>query len=134
MILLDTSVWIDYLRGLDTAATRDVRRRLVESADEIVICEPVAMELLAGAPNDIALRKLEVLVNGLPSLPVDSATDYRTAAEIYRTARRAGMTVRSLNDCLIATVALRHHATVVHKDADFEVIAGITALDSVSLR
>lgn len=134
MILFDTSVWIDYLRGAGTAATRDVRRRLAESAGEIVICEPVAMELLAGAPNDATLRKLELLVNGLPSLALEDATDFRAAADIHRSARRAGLTVRSLVDCLIATIALRHGATVVHKDADYDVIAGITALNVVSLR
>ncbi|MPZ96460.1 MAG: PIN domain-containing protein [Propionibacteriales bacterium] len=134
MILFDTSAWIDYLRGVDTAATQDVRRRLTESADEVVTCEPVAMELLAGAPNDSVLRKLEHLVNALPSLAIDSTTDFRAAADIYRSARRAGLTVRSLNDCLIATIALRHGATLVHKDAEFDVIAGVIDIDAVSLR
>jgi predicted nucleic acid-binding protein len=134
VILFDTSVWIDYLRGEGTAAAHDVRRWLVESVEDIVICEPVAMELVAGAPDDAALSKLERLVNGLPSLPLDSATDFRTAAEIFRSSRRAGRTVRSLNDCLIATIALRHRATLVHKDADYEVIASLTELVSVSFR
>lgn len=71
---------------------------------------------------------------GLPSLALESATDFRAAADIYRSARRAGLTVRILIDCLIATIALRHGATLVHKDADYDVIAGITALNAVSLR
>ena len=134
MILLDTSVWVDYLRGVNTSASQAVRRGLSEELDQIVICEPVAMELLAGAPDEQALLRLERLVNGLPSLELDNTTDFRTAADIFRGARRAGFTVRSLSDCLIAALALRHRSTVVHKDADYEVIATITDLDQISLR
>lgn len=74
------------------------------------------------------------MVNGLPSLRIDDAVDFRSAAAIYRTARRAGQTIRSINDCLIAAVSLRHGTRIVHRDADFEVIATITGLDARYLR
>jgi predicted nucleic acid-binding protein len=77
---------------------------------------------------------LEQLVNGLPSLAIDDAVDYRAAAAIYRSARRAGRTIRSINDCLIAAVALRHGARIIHRDADFEAIATITDLVGESFR
>lgn len=133
MILVDTSVWIDYLRGADTSASVDLRRRLSEHIDQVVICEPIAMELLAGAPDERAFLKLERLVNGLPSLGVDGSTDFRDAAGIFRAARLKGLTVRSLTDCLIAAIAMHHGSTLLHKDADFEVIAHITRLDQISL-
>lgn len=63
----------------------------------MVICEPIAMEILAGAADDDRHAKLERLVNGVASLRVDDAVDYRSAAAIYRTARRSGQTIRSLN-------------------------------------
>lgn len=86
------------------------------------------MEILSGAGGEDAYEKLERLVNGLPSLALDAAVDFRSAATIYRSARRKGMTIRSINDCVIAAVAIRHGVELVHRDADYDVIAGITPL------
>lgn len=134
MILIDTSAWIDYLRGSGARATTEVRRLLADEPGQVVMCEPVAMELLAGATTESGLLKLEQLVNGLPQLSVDPVLDFRSAASIYRSARKSGKTVRSLNDCLIAAIALRHGAALLHKDIDFEIVAEFTDLDSLSLR
>ena len=134
MILIDTSAWIEYLRATGSAAAIEVRRLLSTEADRVVMCEPVAMEILSGAVDDDKHAKLEQLVNGLPSLSIDDAVDFRSAAAIYRAARRAGQTVRSINDCLIAAVSMRHGASIVHRDADFEVIATITGLKAQSFR
>lgn len=134
MILVDTSVWIEYFRATGSAAALEVRRLLSEEPDQVVTCEPIAMEILAGASNEQTYRKLERLVNGLSLLEVETATDFRSAADIYRAARSTGQTVRSINDCLIAAVALRYHARVAHRDADFDVIARITGLITTSLR
>jgi predicted nucleic acid-binding protein len=67
-------------------------------------------------------------------LRVDDAVDFRGAAAIYRTARRAGKTIRSITDCLIAALAIRHGATLAHRDADFDVIAALTPLQARSFR
>ena len=134
MILIDTSAWIEYLRATGSAAAIEVRRLLSTEADRVVMCEPVAMEILSGALDDDKHAKLEQLVNGLPSLSIDDAVDFRSAAAIYRAARRAGQTVRSINDCLIAAVSMRHGANIIHRDADFEVIAAITGLKAQSFR
>lgn len=134
MILIDTSAWIEYFRATSSAATVEVRRLLSEEADQVAMCEPVAMEILSGVSDDNAHAKLERLVNGLPSLTIDSSIDFRAAAQIYRAARRAGRTIRSINDCLIAAVAIRHSARIVHRDSDFEVIASMTNLVATSFR
>lgn len=73
-------------------------------------------------------------MNGLPSLRVEDAVDFRVAADIYRAARRSGETIRSIIDCLIAAVAIRHGVELMHRDADFEVIARMTNLVAISLR
>ena len=65
---------------------------------------------------------------------MDDAVDFRSAAAIYRAARRAGQTIRSINDCLIAAVSIRHGASIIHRDADFEVIAAIPSLQAESFR
>lgn len=134
MILIDTSAWIDYFRATGSTAADEVRRLLAGQPDQVAICEPVAMEILSGAGDDAAHRRLEQLVNGLPSLTVDTAIDFRVAADIYRASRRAGTTIRNLNDCLIAAAAIRHGVRILHRDADFEAIAAMTSLDAVSFR
>lgn len=128
MILIDTSAWIEFFRATGSAAAVEVRRLLSTEPDQLVMCEPVAMEILSGAVDDNTFTKLERLVNGLPALKVDNAVDFRSAAAIYRSARRAGQTIRSINDCLIAALSIRHGASIVHQDADFETIAAITSL------
>ena len=134
MILVDTSVWVDYLRGSDTVATTRLRELLATRPSEVVTCEPVAMELLAGAGDDLAVARLERLTTGLPSVTLDPRLDFRAAATLLRQARRRGETVRSLVDCLIAAVALRHDVTVMHKDRDFDVLAPLVGLHVVSCR
>ncbi|WP_006246869.1 type II toxin-antitoxin system VapC family toxin [Mycolicibacterium tusciae] len=130
MIVIDTSAWIEYLRAAGTPAAAEVRRILTDRAEDVAMCEPVAMEILAGAGDDVVVAKLERLVNGLPSLSFDAAVDFRAAAQIYRAGRRRGKSIRSMTDCLIAAVAIRHDATVVHQDSDFDVIAEMTTLDT----
>lgn len=134
MILIDTSAWVEYLRASPGGPADEVRRQLSEQLEDVVTCEPVAMEILAGARDHQGWTRLEQLVNGLPSLDLDAATDFRAAAQLFRAARTTGRTVRSLNDCLIAALAIRHTATVLHRDVDFEVLAEISDLAAVSLR
>lgn len=133
MLLVDTSAWVDHLRGTGSPAAQQLRTLLRERASEIATTEPVVMELLAGAPDDLALRQLETLATGMVQLPVNPHRDYHDAAALYRAARRGGRTVRKLIDCLIAAVALRHQATLVHKDAHFDAIAEVAPLRAYRL-
>ena len=89
--------------------------------------EPISLELLAGA-TDRSLPQLERLVEGLAVLDVDPHIDFRTAAALSRASRARGRTVRSLMDCLIAAVAIRHDAVLVHRDRDFEALAAVSSL------
>jgi hypothetical protein len=134
VILIDTSAWIEFFRATGSTAAAEVRRLLSEETDGVAMCEPVAMEILSGVSDDSTYTKLERLVNGLPSLNIDSSIDFRTAAQIYRGARRAGRTIRSINDCLIAAVAIRHDVRIVHQDNDFDVIAAMTSLAATALK
>ncbi|MFL6090691.1 MAG: PIN domain nuclease [Aeromicrobium sp.] len=133
MILIDTSAWVEYLRRTGSVAATGVHDVLAEHVQDIVMCEPIAMELLAGATDELRHARIEQLVNGLPTLSMDDALDFRQAAALFRTARRSGRTVRKLLDCVIANVALRHDAELWHRDADFDVIASIAPLRVRSL-
>jgi predicted nucleic acid-binding protein len=132
MHLVDTSAWIEYLRATGSKADTVVKG-LIEDNAPIAITEPVIMELLAGARDAGNFRRLRVMTGGLPLMAVDPACDYHEAAATYRLARMAGKTIRSTVDCLIAAVGLRRDATVVHADADFEVIASCVPLRTLSL-
>ena len=101
----------------------EVRRLLREEPGEVALTEPVVLELLAGPTDQRAVTRLEHLVDGLPLIRVDATLDYRAAAVVYRTSRPSGRTVRSLVDCLIAVVAERTGAVVVHRDRVFDVLA-----------
>ena len=70
----------------------------------------------------------------LDDLTVDPAQDFRTAAALARAVRRSGHTVRSLTDCLIAAIALRHGTIVWHCDQDYARIAEVSGLQQRDLR
>ena len=133
MLLVDTSVWVEYLRGTGSKAGTGLRTLIDEGAD-LATTEPVVMEVLAGARDDRVLSQLEALMDGLTMLSVDPRLDFRAAATLYRTCRTRGQTVRRLVDCLIAAVALRHDVVLLHNDADFEVLAVHSPLQTRSLR
>jgi predicted nucleic acid-binding protein len=87
--------------------------------------EPIRFELLAGARDAHAYLQLQAVLGRFPQAPVDAATDWDSAVVVFRSVREHGTTVRSLLDCLIAAVAIRTGATLVHRDADFTEIAAV---------
>ena len=124
MILVDTSAWVEFLRDTGSPACERVDV-LLET--DLATCDPVRMEVLAGARDERHLRELRRLLargTSIPTLP----TDYEDAAAWYRTCRRNGDTVRKLVDCLIAAVAIRADVELLHADADFEALARHTPL------
>ena len=131
MIVVDTSVWVAFLRRSDTAGARALSR-LFEEKQDVATTEIVVMELLAGhAPREVsALRRF---LGRLPMLPLLGLSDFADAAELYRRCRAAGETIRELSDCLIAVPAIRAGAPVLHSDADFDRLARHTNLEVLSL-
>jgi predicted nucleic acid-binding protein len=121
--LIDSSVWIEFLRRTGSRANVEVREMLQRRPGEVATTEPVVMELLAGAGSDRAFSQIDKLSRGIRLLPVDASVDYRDAAIAYRAVRKGGHTVRKPMDCLIAVVAARTGATLVHRDRDFDVLA-----------
>lgn len=132
-LLLDTSVWIEYLRDTGSPACLEVGRLLSADLDLVATTPPIVMELLAGA-TDEGLGALERLATGLSSLELAPELDFHSAAAAYRAARRGGITVRGLVDCLIAVIAQRHGAVLVHRDADLAVLSALLRLPTVDLR
>jgi hypothetical protein len=124
VILVDTSAWIEVFRKpprLDLLA--------VGGLDEVVTCLPVVQEVLQGFRDEAAFRVAREAMLSLPCVesPLGQAR-FEEAAGLYRAARRAGLTVRSSTDCLIAACAIRHGITVLHRDRDFSAIARVSPL------
>jgi predicted nucleic acid-binding protein len=119
LILIDTSAWIEFLRGTDSEVSMRVDQ-LLES--RTATTDPVIMEVLAGARNELDLRRLQALLGRSRNIACSPA-DFLAASEIRRATRAAGESVRGTLDCLIAAIAIRENVPVLHSDRDFEVIA-----------
>jgi predicted nucleic acid-binding protein len=103
-------------------------RSALDSGAELVVTEPVVMELLAGARTERELRATRARLLAFPILRVDDLSTYERAAAVWRICRAAGHTLRDTMDCLIAAVAIREGASLLHADRDFDVIARHTEL------
>lgn len=127
-ILVDTSAWVEFLRG--TGSRVNVRvRELIETGARLATTDVVVMELMAGARSETRSKELRRFLLRFEHLPTEGLADFERAAGIYRTCRQRGSTVRSLFDCLISTVAIRERIPVLAHDRDFEAIASHTPLE-----
>lgn len=118
-VLVDTSVWVHYDRG-DDHPTALMLKNLIAASDRVAVTEPVVMELLAGARNDLEKQRISRLVTRFSLLRFDPVADFDAAAGLYRICRRNGVTPRGLVDCMIASVALRTGSRLLAADGDFE--------------
>lgn len=124
MILVDTSAWVEFLRGTNSPVCEAVDRLL---GGDLASCDAISMELLAGARDERQLTQLRGLLARATMLPTTPA-EFESAAALYRSCRSHGATVRKLIDCLIAAVAIGADVEVLHADADFATLARHTDL------
>jgi len=126
MYLVDTSVWVDYLRGTATPQAGALRELL--KGDEVVGVAPIILqEVLQGADSDERFEKWRKYFTGLCCYTArDPVASHVEAARMYQSCRRAGRTPRSSNDCLIARIAVEHALLLLHDDRDFQAIAAVT--------
>ena len=129
-LLVDSSAWIEVFRR----SPRITLGRVVGDLDRVVTCLPVIQEVLQGFDDERAFRVAHLAMHALPCVeaPVTRAL-VDAAVDVYRRARRAGVTVRSSTDCLIAVCATRHHLTVVHHDRDFTALATVLPLEQINI-
>jgi hypothetical protein len=130
MILVDTSVWIDFLRG-EHSTERRILHKLIEDGEEISITGIVLTEILQGITEE---EKYQQTMNYLLEFPIyepKGITTYIDAARIYRECRNNGKTIRSTIDCVIAAICLENDLYILHKDRDYDIIqecAGLKVL------
>jgi len=129
MTLLDTSVWIQVFRQHNPVDIESV-----VPFEEVVVCLPVIQEILQGVRDEQAFRVARDSLLAIPCVesPLDQDV-FIEAADLYRRARRAGFTVRSGVDCLIAACAIRNDLMVIHQDRDYSALARVSPLRQRSL-
>ena len=127
MILVDTSIWIDFL--VDPERILEAELHIAE----FVTCSPIVQEVLQGFDRPQAYKVFRDRLLTFPRLSDPLPLDlYLEAAEIYHEGRRRAYTIRSAMDCLIAAIAIRHDVSLWHRDRDFVNIARYTKLRAVS--
>ena len=125
MILVDTSVWIEVLKDKSGKSVKAFREKT--GNERIVFCRFIQLELLQGVKDDLEWRRLDEYLSTQYYLEASEDT-WRSAARIYFNLRKTGNTVRSPVNCCIACIAMESQALLLHRDRDFEKIAGISPL------
>ncbi|NJL29095.1 MAG: PIN domain nuclease [Thermoanaerobaculia bacterium] len=125
MFLVDTSIWIGYLRGIKEPPVVAFEQML-EHRYPFGITQAIYQEVLQGAGTDASFDRLaQYLGTQVFYEPRDPIETFTEAARIYYRCRRAGITVRSTIDCLIARIAIENDLLLVHDDRDFPFIASV---------
>lgn len=126
--MADTSAWLEYDRG--TLSPVDHRMiELIGVDDSLVVTEPVIMEVVVGARTRQREDELRRLLLRFDLVSFDAAVDFDAVGGIYRQCRRAGVTPRGTVDCMIASVARRHGASLLAADVDLVRVANIVGVE-----
>jgi predicted nucleic acid-binding protein len=130
LILVDSSVWIDFLGSRPGAAGNELRR-MIDDSEPIALTGVIVTEILQGLRRDI--RQIEQLLAQFELLEPAGFDTYREAAMIFRTGRAKGLSLTTI-DVLIAAIAVENRASVFTIDQDFTRIARLSGLTLHSLQ
>ena len=131
MIVVDTSVWIDVLNEVDSPKSRRCVNLLDDRAP-VALTDVIFTEILQGFSKERDARQVEKHLHAFPVLRLATLDDFALAAELYRKARQAGITIRKTLDCLIAAPCVRDSVPILHADDDFDRLATCTDLQIFS--
>jgi hypothetical protein len=118
LIVVDTSVWVDFLRDVPSPEAELLDRILPER--RIVVGDLVLCEVLMGLPNERQAARTEELLRDFLVLPMTNDLLASKAAGHFRSLRARGVTVRKTIDLLIGTFCLHHGHQLLHRDRDFD--------------
>ena len=121
MIVVDSSVWIDFLNGRDAPHVR--RLQSVLGAEEIIVGDLMLCEVLQGLESERAARDIEALLRRFEIASMAGEAIAVTAARNFRSLRRQGITVRKTIDLLIGTWCIENRRALLHNDSDFRPMA-----------
>ncbi len=130
MILVDSSVWIDYFREHANVHTQQLDEWLDQGTQEVGVADLVIFEVLRGFREDHASRQAQAFFGELQTVEIGGLDNVLQAAQMYRRLRALGRTVRSPIDVLLASYCMTHGHVLLHRDADFESLKGLGGLDT----
>jgi predicted nucleic acid-binding protein len=118
MVIVDTTVWIDFLRGIDTLESDWLDREM--SRQRLGLTDLTLCEILQGIPSDTAFTQVLSDLSKFQVFDTGGTGTAVAAARNYRFLRERGHTVRKTIDCLIATFCLEAGHSLLHRDRDFD--------------
>lgn len=118
MILVDSSVWIDYFRGTRCLETAYLDAML--GREPLLIGDLILAEVLQGFESDADFEKASGLLDAFETVPLAGKAVCEQAARNFRTLRRRGVSIRKTIDTIIATSCIENGYTLLHKDRDFD--------------
>jgi predicted nucleic acid-binding protein len=124
-MLVDSSVWVSYLRGDDLSEVQFLTSAL-EHGEPVWLAPPILQEVLQGADSPDRFTRWNRVLGELPMIIAPDAREAaRSSAHLYARCRWAGVTPRSANDCLIAIHAIVGGMPLLHRDRGFGLIASV---------
>jgi predicted nucleic acid-binding protein len=129
MILVDSSVWIDYFNGQETSQTEWLDSSLGNIP--IIIGDLILTEVLQGFHNDKDFKTAKDLLLGIPFVPMGGQAIAVESAKNYRFLRKKGVTVRKTIDVIIGTFCIHHHLPLLQDDKDFEPMIKFLGLEII---
>ena len=126
MVLVDTTVWIDFFRG-NSAPHVNTLEKLISDDEDICICGVILTEVLQGIKFDRDFFRTKNFFEALIYLPMSRDT-FLQSSKLYRALRKRGATIRKPIDCMIASVAIERDLSLLHNDRDFFWIANHSRL------
>jgi len=129
VILVDSSVWIDYLRGVESRQTDRLHGLL--GVEPLAVGDLILTEVLQGTTSERDFKEVMRLLSSLDMLQLGGAEVAIQAARNFRALRDKGVTVRKTIDCIIATRCIMDGVTLLHSDRDFDPFVSHLGLRSV---
>jgi predicted nucleic acid-binding protein len=126
--IFDTSVWIDFTKGIENAQTTLLEDYLRNMPTLVCLTPTILQEFLMGLRHEAHFKKYQAQLQQLHIVQSDWIDASIQAAKLYFDLRKSGVTIRKSADCLIAQVAIEHDLLLVHNDSDFELIANHSSL------
>jgi len=118
VVIVDSTIWIDYLGNRDTLQTDWLSRAFLN--ERLGLLDLILCEVLQGIRDETMAGKVSHELQQYDILPTGGVGLAIASAENYRKLRRQGITIRKTIDCLIATFCIRNGYSLLHNDKDFE--------------
>ena len=128
MILVDSSVWIDFLRGVSNSQSNQLAKWLAAAEEEVAVADLVIFEVMRGIPSKREQARAKSLLLTMNVFDIGGLDNALLAAEHYSQLRARGYTIASPIDVLLASYCITHGHELLHRDADFDVMQTLRGL------